>query len=129
MDPQETILNPTEIEVAWLLEESLYCIRKKDINWAFIFKFASPSLKIQLLKLPPPDEEQSNSDATDAEKLRTLVRMDSPLVEKRFTVVRHDIRKRLLRRETRPAMRSIVPQIRKLTHPLRVKRRKMANNS
>jgi hypothetical protein len=126
MDPQEMILNPTEIEMAWLLEESLYCTRKKNVNWTFIFKFASPTLKTQLRKLPPPVAVDGDHDDDDKERLGSLIRMDFPVVEKRFRVVRHDVRNRLICRETRPAMKTIVPQLRRFTHPLSVKRRRMA---
>ena len=128
---EEMILNPTEIEMAWLLEETLYCTRKKEVNWVFIFKFASPTLREQLLKLPSPDDdaaEGDDRDESDKKRLGSVVRMSFGMVEKRFAEVRRDIRKRLILRETRPAMRKIVPSLRRATHPLNVKRRRMASS-
>jgi hypothetical protein len=119
MDPTELILNPTEIELAWLLEETIYCTRKKKISWTFISELASPTLQTQLHQLLKPGVESAKEDEG---KLSKLVRMHYPVVQKRFAAVRIDVRKRLLLQEFRPAVRVIVPQLRRAAHPLRIKK-------
>jgi hypothetical protein len=127
MDPSELVLNPTEIELAWLLEETIYCTRKKKISWTFISELSSPTLKTQLKQLSKAGNESDSKDnaAEDERKLSKLVRMHYPLVQKRFAEVRLDVRKRLLLKEFRPAVRIIVPQLRRAMHPLRMKKWKV----
>jgi hypothetical protein len=100
----ETILNPTEIEFAWLLEECLYCYRKWVTDWRFIYQYSSPHLKVALRGLPPPTEG-SDPATNEAEIIRNLVRLDEPSVEMRFFNFRREVRRRLFKGETRASMK------------------------
>ena len=134
IDLQELILTPIEIEAAWLVEESIYCNRKENIDWVFVWNYASPMLKVKLRKIKEvvvggssssssssnvgvtKDAESSYDDETIAKLLH------NGLAVKRFVIVRRDIRRKLLNNKCRPRMVSIVPKRRKATHPLRLKK-------
>ena len=134
IDLQELILSPIEIEAAWLVEESIYCNRKENIDWVFVWNYASPILKVKLRKIKEvvggsgsgissrssggatKDAESSYADEMIAKLLH------NGLAAKRFVIVRRDIRRKLLNNELRPRMVSIVPKRRKATHPLRLKK-------
>jgi hypothetical protein len=106
VDPDETILNPTEIEFAWLLEECLYCFRKWNTDFSFVLKYASPHLKIKLRELPPADGLEAGSH--QAEFIRNLVRLDEPSVEMRFFNFRRELRSKLLNGEVRARMETVL---------------------
>jgi hypothetical protein len=115
VDPQELILNYIEIEVAWLVEESLYCYRKLEIRWDFFWKYASPTLRIELRKLPPMD---SRSACDDHKAMEKLVRLHESLVARRFKILRQDIRRKLLRNVVRQRMKHDLLILRRGSHPL-----------
>ena len=46
-------LSPTEIELAWLAEESLYCLQCHSWDWSFIWLHASPELRNILAQEAP----------------------------------------------------------------------------
>jgi hypothetical protein len=106
VDPNETILNPTEIEFAWLLEECLYCFRKWNTEFSFVLKYASPNLKIKLRELPPAEGLEAGS--RQAEFIRNLVRLDEPSVEMRFFNFRREVRSKLLNGEVRARMETVL---------------------
>eukprot|EP00980_Cylindrotheca_fusiformis_P019226 scaffold6539_cov120-Cylindrotheca_fusiformis.AAC.3 len=106
-DPNEVILNSTEIELAWLAEESTFALRSEpdDIQWDFVWQYASPTLKIELRRNP----------GGNSCRLGMLVRSDDPLVKTRFEVVRKGIRKRLKQGTLRTIMQRIIPFLRQKT--------------
>eukprot|EP00536_Pseudo-nitzschia_multiseries_P010949 jgi/Psemu1/326239/estExt_fgenesh1_pg.C_3530005 len=116
VDQQEIILNPIQIETAWLVEESMYCTRKATADWVFIIKYASPTLKIALRR-----QATGNNDDEILAKL-----LQSELAVKRFDIVRKIIRRKLLQNVVRLRMQDVVPRLRKTFHPLRVKKLKEA---
>jgi hypothetical protein len=101
-DYDEIILNATEIEVAWLVEESIYGLRNREIQWDFVWEYASPGLRIQLRKV----------DFACGTELEQLIRFQDVLVSKRFPVKRRLIRRELHRGELRERMRDVVPKLR-----------------
>jgi hypothetical protein len=107
-DPREVILNPIESEMAWLAEESVYCLRNREIQWNFVWKYASPTLKVELRKI-------SNEDGN---QLDQLVRVRDGLVSRRFAVVRQDIRRKLHRGFLRTRMRNVIPKLRLASRPM-----------
>mmetsp|Transcript_17180 Transcript_17180/g.47296 ORF Transcript_17180/g.47296 Transcript_17180/m.47296 type:complete len:648 (-) Transcript_17180:244-2187(-) len=111
VDPQEIILNPIEIETAWLVEESMYCCRSATADWVFMMKYASPTLQIAL-------RCQATGD-NDDEILAKIVH--SEIAAKRFNMVRKIVRRKLLKNVVRPRMSDVVPRLRKASHPLRKK--------
>jgi hypothetical protein len=124
---EEMILDRHETEIAWLLEESLYCTRVRGIDWNFIWKYASPMLKVHLRKTSPSDgDDQAERNRDDSVALGKLVRLHDFLVKLRFDVVRRDIRKRLLHNDCRLPMIDVVPKLRRATHPLRFVKQKQA---
>ena len=112
IDPDETILNPIEIEFAWLLEECLYCFRKWNTDFSFVLKYASPNLKIKLRELPPT--EGMDGGSRQAEFIRNLVRLNEPSVEIRFFNFRREVRSKLLKGEGRARMETVLQNERKL---------------
>lgn len=106
-DENELILNPIEAELAWLAEESIFSLRSEpnDIQWDFVWQYASPALKIELRRIP--DESGS--------RLAMLARLDDALVRKRFDVLRIDIRRKLNQGLRRTMMKSIIPLLRHAT--------------
>jgi hypothetical protein len=101
-DPDEIILDATEIEVAWLVEESIYGLRNREIQWDFVWEYASPGLRIQLRKV----------DFVLGNELEQLIRFQDVLVSKRFPIKRKLIRRELHRGELRERMRNVVPKLR-----------------
>lgn len=110
LDPEETILNETEIETAWLAEESIFCLRNREIQWSFVWKYASPSLKVELRKI-----------GDDGNQLEHLVRLRDRMVSTRFAVVRREIRKKLHRGFLRAKMHSVIPKLRHTSRPATAK--------
>jgi flagellar biosynthesis GTPase FlhF len=113
IDENEMILNATEAELAWLTEESTFSLRseRNDIQWDFVWQYASPSLKIELRRIP--DDSGSRLDR--------LVRLDDGLVNKRFDVVRKEIRSKLYRGVLRTMMRGVIPVLRHKTRQYNTK--------
>ena len=111
VDKDELILNPLQIETAWLVEESMYCKRSNTIDWLFLLKYASPALQIELRKI-------SYSDDQDA--LKKL--LHNGIEAKRFAVVRREIKRKLLKSVVRTRMQGILSRLRMATHPLRRKK-------
>ena len=68
IDPkEELILNKIEIEIALLAEENVYCNRPdqskiNSIDWIFVYEYASPSLKTELLKYNNNSGNNSNNN-------------------------------------------------------------------
>mmetsp|Transcript_4974 Transcript_4974/g.11866 ORF Transcript_4974/g.11866 Transcript_4974/m.11866 type:complete len:512 (-) Transcript_4974:1772-3307(-) len=111
VDKDELILNPLQIETAWLVEESMYCKRSNTIDWLFLLKYASPALQIELRKI---------SDSDDQDALKKL--LHNGIEAKRFAVVRREIKRKLLKSVVRTRMQGILPRLRMATHPLRRKK-------
>lgn len=126
VDPQELILNSVEIEVAWLAEESLFCYRTREIQWDFFWKYASPTLRIELRKLPPMD---AVGVCDDRKAMGKLVRLHESLVERRFKIVRQDIRRKLLRNVVRQRMKQDLLRLRRATHPLTILKSKAGRSA
>ena len=101
-DPQEIILNATEEEIAWLVEESIYCFRSKVVRWDFVWEYASPALKIELRRIKYGEENQ----------LEQLVRISDVLVGKRFPIKRKHIRRELHRGFIRDRMQQAISELR-----------------
>jgi len=118
VDPNELILNAVQIEMAWLVEESMYCGRKSNTDWVFVMEHASPALQIELRRIP--DVIGGNND----EEIFAKLMDDGSLAEKRFLFLRREIRRKLLKNVVRVCMQAIVPKLRKATHPL-LKMRKL----
>jgi hypothetical protein len=93
------ILNATEVEMAWLCEESIYCLQQKEVHWPFIYKYASLSLQMKLRK------EETNV-------LERVVRFDNVLVARRFPIMRRVIRRKMHNGEFRPRMQNVIAQLR-----------------
>ena len=108
IDPSERVLNPTEIEISWLVEESMYSLRSSEIVWSFVWKYASPSLKLELRKIGDGDGNQ----------LEKLIRSNDGLVKKRFAVVRREITKKLHGGFLRTRMRNVIPKLREASLPI-----------
>ncbi|CAB9501506.1 expressed unknown protein [Seminavis robusta] len=122
-DPYETILNPTEQELAWLLEECRHCLGannnnnstnnttttpdKKDHQCNFIWEYASPSLKVELRAL---------EDITDNNHLQSLIRWKEPLVAGRMDVVQRHIRQLLRNGFRRLHMKRVIAVLRLQTN-------------
>ena len=105
-DPDEFILNSIEIELAWLGEESIHCLRSgPHFQWDFIWHYASPLLRAEMRKLEYPGE-------TSEHKLRRIVRLADPLVKRRFKVVRKHIQMHLVAGFRRIHMRNVIAQLR-----------------
>jgi hypothetical protein len=101
-DPKEIILKNTEVELAWLCEESMYCLNREEISWEFVWEYASPALKVEMRKL------QSDRGCD----LRYLVRHVDPLVPRRFETKRQEIRRSLRSGFRRPVMSQVVAEMR-----------------
>ena len=108
IDPSERVLNPTEIEISWLVEESMYSLRSSEIQWSFVWKYASPWLKLELRKIGDGDGNQ----------LEKLIRSNDGLVKKRFAVVRREITKKLHGGFLRTRMRNVIPKLREASRPI-----------
>lgn len=111
VDPYEIILSSEQIEAAWLFEESMYCGRRSSIDWVFVMQYASPPLKIVLRQITGSDEREAFAAL-----------LDSRVATKRFDVVRKHIRRALLQNVVRERMQTILPRLRKASHPLRLKK-------
>jgi hypothetical protein len=101
-DPDEIILDATEIEVAWLVEESIYGLRNREIQWDFVWEYASSALRIQLRKV----------DFVLGNELEQLIRFQDVLVSKRFPIKRKLVRRELHRGKLRERMRNVIPKLR-----------------
>ena len=101
-DAKEVILTAIETETAWLLEECIYCYSKKDIDWNFVYKYASPNLKVELRR---------QSDGSPRQ-LHNIVRMHDKIVDSRFTMLRKEIRRKLHHGSFRSRMKDKIPQLR-----------------
>jgi hypothetical protein len=113
VDPQELILNPLQIEMAWLVEESTYCSRNPNIDWIFVMKYASPALQMELRQIP-------DVVGTDCDKDTLAMLLYDGIEAKRFTVFMRVVRRKLLKNMVRTRMQGILPRMRKATHPLRL---------
>lgn len=107
-DPKEVILSPIETETAWLVEESIYSLRTREIQWRFVWKYASPVLRVELRKI-------SNSSGSE---LDHLVRLHDTIVATRFTNLRREIRRKLHRAQYRPRMEKAIPDERMASRQL-----------
>ena len=87
--PDPGVLSEMELELAWLAEESLYCLRCPSWDWTFIWMHASPRLRSMLRRDIPV----------------LLIRPD---VSQEFHRTRCLIRKALCRGYRRPHMRKVI---------------------
>ena len=117
VDKKELILNPIQIETAWLVEESMYCSRKTDVDWSFVMKYASPSLQIQLRKIP-------YVSGNHVEEILSKL-FQNGIETKRFKILRGEIRRKLLKNVVRMRMEGILPRLRRATHPLLVQKNRL----
>lgn len=119
VDPDELILNSLQIEVAWLVEESMYCNRNRNTNvdWVFAMKYASPALQIALRHIN--DVDGNNVEENLAKLFQNGIEI------KRFVVVRREVRRKLLKNLVRTRMQGIIPKLRKATHPLRLQKMRL----
>jgi hypothetical protein len=88
----DPLLTIQEMEVLWLGTESIYCDpdpKASTFQWDFVWKHASPALRMELRKLP--DADGADPVAGEQERLRALVRMDEWLVCRRFKMLRDQI--------------------------------------
>lgn len=107
-DESEAILNKIEVELAWLIEESMYSLRSgREIQWDFVYKYASPPLQIELRKV-----------ANDGKQLQKLVRLSDGLVVKRFEVVKKNVRIKLIGGKYRPKISNIMATLRRASRPM-----------
>jgi len=118
VDPEELILNPLQIEMAWLCEETIYCNRNTNIDWIFVMKYASPTVQIELRQIP--DVIGTNCDEETLAEL-----LFGGIEAKRFTVFRREVRRKLLQNNVRTRMQGILPRLRKATHPLRLQKMRL----
>lgn len=85
-DLEEVILTTLECEVAWLVEECRYCLRNREVNWRFMWKYASPALQVELRRME-----------AGKESLKSLIRLEESIVNERFKTLCKDIRRKLLK--------------------------------
>jgi hypothetical protein len=88
----DPLLTVQEMEVLWLGTESIYCDpdpKASTFKWEFIWRHASPALRVELRKLP--DADGADPIADEQERLSALVRMDEWLVCRRFKMLRDQI--------------------------------------
>ena len=114
VDKKEFILNSIQIEMAWLVEESMYCRRNTKVDWIYLMKYASPALQSKLRQIS--DVVGPN----DEEIIRRL--LQSGIEFKRFAVLRIEIKRKLLKSVVRTRMEGILPRLRMASHPLRRKK-------
>jgi hypothetical protein len=103
----DNVLNEVELELVWLGEESMHCLSCSEFQFDFIYEYASPALKVELRKLSPDDQSET-------EKLKQTVRMEDWLVSQRFDFVRKAIRMMLGRGFRRQRMRLVIAELRLL---------------
>ena len=120
VDPEELILNPFQIEMAWLCEESVYCTRNTNIDWIFVMKYASPTVQMELRQI-----QDVIGTTCDEETLAEL--LFGGIEAKRFTAFRREVRRKLLQNNVRTRMQGILPRLRKATHPLRLQNKRLQN--
>ena len=98
-DSEEVILKPLECEVAWLVEEARYCLRDRaPVHWRFLWKYASPTLRVELRRV---------EDGGDP-SLEQLVRLQDKIVSERFSILRRDVRRKILKGNSRPRMKDAI---------------------
>lgn len=114
VDKNELILSPIQIEMAWLVEESLYCHRSTKVNWVFMMKYASPVLQSELRRIL--DVFACSDEQVFAKFLHNGIEA------KRFTVLRREIKRKLLKKFVRARMQEILPRLRMANHPLRLQK-------
>ena len=107
-DPKEVILSPIETETAWLVEESIYSLRTREIQWRFVWKYASPTLRVELRKI----------NDSSGNELEQLVRLQDTIVATRFANLRREIRRKLHRAQYRPRMEKAIPDERMASRQL-----------
>jgi hypothetical protein len=103
----DNVLNEVELELIWLGEESMHCLSCPEFQFDFIYEYASPALKVELL-------EHSRGDQSETEILKQIVRMEDWLVSRRFDFVRKDIRMMLRRGFRRQQMGTVIAELRLL---------------
>ena len=98
-DSEEVILKPLECEVAWLVEEARYCLRDRaTVHWRFLWKYASPALRVELRRV----QDGGNPS------LEQLVRLQDKIVSERFSTLRRDVRRKILKGNSRPRMKQAI---------------------
>lgn len=101
---EDSILRPNELQLLWLGEESMYCTGKPEFQFAFIFFYATASLKVEIRKLDP--------NGSESDKIRKIVEMDDWQVQARFNSCRAEIRKSLHAGHRRPMMLEVISKMR-----------------
>lgn len=117
VNSKELILNPIQIEMAWLTEESTFCSRKTDVDWIFMMKYASPSLAVQLRNIP--------CYRGDVEDMILANFFQNGIERKRFENFRREVRRKLLKNVVRMRMKGILPRLRRATHPLLLQKKRL----
>ncbi len=121
VDKNEVILSPVQIELAWLVEESMYCQRSTKVDWVFMMKYASPTLQIELRRI-------SDVIACNDELIFSKLLLNG-IEAKRFTILRREIKRKLLQKVIRTRMQGILPRLRRANHPLRLKKQQSKSNA
>lgn len=99
----DSILNSVELELAWLCEESMYCCGCTDMQWDFIYQYASETLKMQLRKY---------SQWEQSKLLQSIIRMNDIVVSERWGYAREQIRLALGQGVRRPLMAHVIATVR-----------------
>lgn len=107
------ILNPLEMEVIWLGEESKHCMNRSEIDFEFVYEYASPSLRMELRKLDDNDSQEA--------KLKQLFRPDL-VVQRRYPLVQEVVSEKLGAGYRRSSMALVVAQLRLQQRDERLKR-------
>ena len=121
VEKDEVILSPVQIEMAWLVEESMYCRRSTKVDWVFMMKYASPALQIELRRIS--DVIACNDEQVFARLLHNGIEA------KRFMILRREIKRKLLQKVVRTRMQGILPRLRMANHPLRLKKQQLKLNA
>jgi hypothetical protein len=111
----DNVLNEVELELIWLGEESMHCLSCPEFQFDFIYEYASPALKVELLKL-------SQVDQNEAEKVKQIVRMHDFLVSQRFGFVRNYIRTIFRQGFRRPRMGTVIAELRMMRRQQQLER-------
>ena len=110
----DAVLNSIEMELVWLGEESIYCLRAKPpprlpahvgFDFDFVWHYASEALRVELRKIGIDDS--ANIDLWHRPILR-----DDWAVRKRFDVVREKARFALRQGRRRPSMLRVIADLR-----------------
>ncbi|GKY92186.1 hypothetical protein MPSEU_000189900 [Mayamaea pseudoterrestris] len=99
----DCILNPLEMQLLWLGEESMFSMGEAEFQFDFIYAYATKALRVEIRKL--------NLDSSESAKICQIIRSDWQ-VRRRFKDGRVQIRKMLNQGYRRQATGSAIAQIR-----------------